>query len=345
MCSCVNVCNCGCSQDDDEGNNGSQLPFGQIGPQGNNGWTPQLAVIQDGARDILKVTGFVGGQGTPPNQYIGQYVSAAGYTTVISEATNIKGSEGPGSTVPGPPGPIGPQGPAGQTLGGSNGGPGQAAAVTTGMIMIWPGVNLPGVSNEWLRCRGQLLDKGVFSVLYDIIGDAYANNGDVIGLISNNFRLPNFQERVPVGRNPDGSGAFNVLGHKAGSENHTLSQAETPLKSHSHGGTATGSISGSTGVTGAHKHAIWSNENGSGGSALNTPERTQGNNNGTSDGLITYTGNAYDYAISSTAGADGAHEHPVTGSASVTINADGSDAALGHNNMQPYLIIDYIIKT
>ena len=34
--------------------------------QGFNGWSPRLAVVADGARDVLKLVGWTWGQGNPP---------------------------------------------------------------------------------------------------------------------------------------------------------------------------------------------------------------------------------------------------------------------------------------
>jgi hypothetical protein len=77
-------------------------------------WVPILAVVADGAREVLQVAGWTGGEGTPPAS--GVYVGPLGYVTDIHQAVNIKGDTGPkgaDSTVPGPVGPIGPIGPIG----------------------------------------------------------------------------------------------------------------------------------------------------------------------------------------------------------------------------------------
>ena len=57
--------------------------------QGFNGWSPRLAVVADGARSVLKLVGWTGGQGNPPPS--GLYLGAIGYVTDIEDAVDING--------------------------------------------------------------------------------------------------------------------------------------------------------------------------------------------------------------------------------------------------------------
>ncbi len=61
------------------------------------GWTPILAVVADGSREVLEVTGWTGGSGTAPAT--GVYVGATGYVSNIALAVDIKGSSGSGGGV------------------------------------------------------------------------------------------------------------------------------------------------------------------------------------------------------------------------------------------------------
>lgn len=62
------------------------------GKPGRNGWSPMLAVVEDGARRVLRIIGWFGGNGPePPTGYLGPH----GLTDEISEATNIRGAPGP----------------------------------------------------------------------------------------------------------------------------------------------------------------------------------------------------------------------------------------------------------
>ena len=63
--------------------------------QAVDGWTPELAVVEDGARRVQQVVDWFGGGGTKPAT--GSYVGAEGYVTEIASATNIRGAAGSGS--------------------------------------------------------------------------------------------------------------------------------------------------------------------------------------------------------------------------------------------------------
>jgi len=60
--------------------------------QGFNGWSPRLAVVVDGSRDVLKLAGWTGGQGNPPPYDL--YLGAIGYVTDIEDAIDIRGATG-----------------------------------------------------------------------------------------------------------------------------------------------------------------------------------------------------------------------------------------------------------
>lgn len=68
-------------------------PTGQNGTDGDNGWSPVLAVVTDGARRVLQVVDWVGGEGTEPA--IGLYIGATGLESDIANAVDIRGAQGP----------------------------------------------------------------------------------------------------------------------------------------------------------------------------------------------------------------------------------------------------------
>jgi hypothetical protein len=80
-------------------------PLGSSGALGSNGWTPVLAIASDGARRVLQVVDWAGGEDIKPA--VGQYVGA-GSTLVadIADAVDIRGTQGA----------QGPQGDPGQIL-------------------------------------------------------------------------------------------------------------------------------------------------------------------------------------------------------------------------------------
>src|SRR5699024_4712224 len=65
---------------------------GSKGETGDKGWSPIYITESDGNdKEVLKITGYVGGEGDAPTENIGYYLSENGFTADISEATNIKG--------------------------------------------------------------------------------------------------------------------------------------------------------------------------------------------------------------------------------------------------------------
>ncbi len=63
-----------------------------IGGTGSPGWTPQLAVVADGARRVLQIVGWTGGTGAAPAS--GGYVGATGSVAAIADASDIRGDQG-----------------------------------------------------------------------------------------------------------------------------------------------------------------------------------------------------------------------------------------------------------
>jgi microcystin-dependent protein len=110
------------------------------------------------------------------------------------------------------------------------------------------------------------------------------------------------------GRVPVGknSGTFSTLGATGGAETHTLTVDQIP--SHNHGG--------STNTTGAHTHVV---------------------NNQNTQQFVTAAGSTYGLITSQTGGATGS-----AGNHSHTISSQGGGQA--HNNLQPYIVLNYMIK-
>jgi hypothetical protein len=62
------------------------------GASGSNGWYPIVASVIDGERRLLKVTDWIGGQGSKPP--VNVFVSQGGYTSLIGEGTDFRGMPG-----------------------------------------------------------------------------------------------------------------------------------------------------------------------------------------------------------------------------------------------------------
>jgi microcystin-dependent protein len=185
-----------------------------------------------------------------------------------------------------------------------------------GAILPFAGATgIPG----FLLCDGGEYDPvlGIYQRLFSVIGYTYGRNPS-----NNRFKVPDLRCRFPLGSGTNVSGtglyltnsaneslSYKQLGARSGAETHVLSGEE--MASHTH--------TGSTNSSGEHKH----NFSTRGGHATwNTPTGVMATEGQANNAFNTWNA--------------GAHTH------TFTTNATGSNFA--HNNMPPYLVINYIIK-
>ena len=180
-----------------------------------------------------------------------------------------------------------------------------------------PGVFMPyggaAAPSGWLLCDGSAVNRTTYSALFTAIGIAYgAGNG------TTTFNIPDMRGRVAAGKDDMGGSAASrltsttmtpngtTLAAVGGSQTHTLTTAE--LAAHSHSVTDSG-----------HTHSI-----------------TQSGNTGSN---VFIGGSGAGNSLWSLAAAATATNSNTTG---ITIQNAGSGSA--HNNVQPTIIANYIIK-
>jgi microcystin-dependent protein len=186
-----------------------------------------------------------------------------------------------------------------------------------GSVQMYAGSTAP---SGWLSCDGTAVSRTTFADLFAVLGTTYGS-GDG----STTFTLPNMKGRVPVGLD-SAQTEFDVLGESGGAKTHTLSTTEIPSHSHTidHNHSAF-----STATEGGHVHNIFGNNTG-------VPAGT----NGFGVAMLTLTSGT----SNRNSDTGGAHSHSIdvpnfTGSS----GNQGSGGA--HNNLQPYIVLNYIIKT
>jgi microcystin-dependent protein len=220
----------------------------------------------------------------------------------------------------------------------------------------------------WLIADGSQISRTQFAKLFQAIGTSYG-----VGNGSTTFNIPDMRGRVPVGRDA-GQSEFDVLGETGGAKTHTITVAEMPShthvqdahnhtqNAHSHGISDPGhnhSQNAHNHTQNAHGHgntlqvvanvgAVGSNQTnlddfpGSAGpiSAFN---QVVGNMTG---GILNTTATN----IATTATNNGSFTGVTVNSSTATNQATtatnqttGSGEA--HNNLQPYLTLNFIIKT
>lgn len=202
---------------------------------------------------------------------------------------------------------------------------------------------------------------GATSRLYEVIQDTYpGGNG------TTTFGIPNMRGRVPVGRNA-AEAEFDVLGETGGFKTVTLTQAQMPV--HVHGITdPTHNHGQTTHAHGndAHDHGATSDDNETGNHQHRSTDfgqptmviETGAGPFGWGSGSRWHT---FDVGHTSLTSWSGSHNHDIwtdvhpagvnihgnyaniqAAGTGVTVNQAGTSEA--HTNLQPYLVVNYIVK-
>jgi microcystin-dependent protein len=359
------------------GATGSTGPQGAVGPTGPTG-----AIGLTGPTGATGSTGPQGAVGpTGPTGAIG-LTGVAGPTGPTGADSTVQGPTGPEGSIgltgqQGSTGATGPTGPsfvvesatttdsgivklatAEETLAVADG----SLAVTplslagflpAGMVSPFAGSAAPA---GWMFCDGQAVSRTVFAVLFNSIGTQYGG-GDG----STTFNLPDMRGRAVVGRDA-GQSEFDSLDQAGGAKTHSLSTIETPAHSHTVSATTssdshTHTFSATT-SSDSHNHTFsgttdnhdiragFSSADGSSGSGrIRAGFETNGRYTQSLSGgdhshpfSGTTASDSHTHTVSGTTASD-SHTHTVSGTTSTT------PTAAAHNNLQPYRVLNFIIKT
>jgi microcystin-dependent protein len=204
----------------------------------------------------------------------------------------------------------------------------------SGIISQFAGATAPP---GYLLCDGTAVSRTTYSSLFTTIGIAYgAGNG------TTTFNLPNLQNRIPVGKGSDAE--FDTLGETGGFKDVTLTSAQIPAHSHANTlGSNTVASSGHAHGPGSYAAAIGATNDNIGAIGYQASFVRGGG-----PGQSTYT------VLGSGTGAQnfnhytpvyGASDGP-NGTTTVTIsNVNNTGGGGAHTNLQPYIVVNYIIKT
>lgn len=205
-----------------------------------------------------------------------------------------------------------------------------AAVVPTGAVMPWAGTGAIAPTG-WAFCEGGAISRTTYATLFAVVGTSYG-----IGDGITTFNLPDLQQRIPVGRGSDSAGySLSTLGDTGGTTSVTLTSSQVPPHTHGLNVPTTLTVTG-TATGGSHTHTIEGSVNEGTFGPPTGFELTDGSTSSydaTTEGWIS----------------TGSHTHTVTGTATGNVTGftnDGSPALQGlpHGNMQPYVVMRYIIK-
>lgn len=231
--------------------------------------------------------------------------------------------------------------------------------IPVGTVVSFAGASAP---DGWLMCDGTAVSRTDYVNLWTVLSTTYGP-GDG----STTFNLPNAKGRSIVGAGTGSGLTARSVSDTGGTESVTLTSAQSGTTAHGHGNTisaSTGTVSSDHVHNADHSHSASSDsQNASHNHALPRAFIGQAGTNRlvvsaspTDSGINVYANNAthsHGITVSSTnpsgttpfntGGISANHTHAVTVSGGVSTST-AANASEAHENMQPFLVLNYIIK-
>ena len=188
----------------------------------------------------------------------------------------------------------------------------------TGAVIPWAGSGTAPAG--WVLCNGASYDYTLdptYLDLFNAIGTAYGTSGGTT------FSVPNLANSIPVGKGTNSDGFdLTTVGNTGGNKAVTLTDAQLPPHTHD--------VTGAT--SSDYVNLITASADGTTGDPTTTPR--------TGDYARIKVGADTNIQTSDNAQQSSPHSH------TFTATTDGGAGLLGsaHGNMQPYVVMQYIIK-
>ena len=189
-----------------------------------------------------------------------------------------------------------------------------------GIVVSYAGTSAP---TGWLLCDGAAVSRVTYLTLFTIIGTTYG-----VGDGATTFNVPNLKGRVPVGHDAAQT-EFDALGKTSGAKTHTLSSSEMPVHTHtqdSHNHTQ----NSHNHTQDAHSHVI-----------TELRDLTTG---GANTNIAVTNDASSTLGTKPTASTTATNQAATATNQATTATNQNTGGGAAHNNLQPGLAINFIVK-